>query len=284
MATRLTPADWFRLRVVDFARLDEAAGLLDDFARHAIDAVLIRQVYPADYMHEISRRVEAHEPPFYVFPPVSASGEARGYRHLYGITLVAARPDLAEYFRVAKSFRDDCRQLFGDGEDFEGRVRHIFSKLSGGRPVTLAETPDGQIYMPATVRILPEGSTIDLHCDNNLGHYPTYGHLKTLCDVNDQLSYFLTVNTPDDGGELVFYQRRWSADDDAPSRYEMHKDAAMVEGCASFSLKPEPGDLILHAGGRLYHRVSASVGPRTRHTIGGFVANAFDGDTLYYWS
>src|SRR5437588_11813572 len=117
MATKLIPADWFRLRTIDFAQLDESGQVFDDFARHAIDAVVIRQVYPVAAMREISRRIESHEPPFYVFPRISASGEARKYRHLYGITLVAAKPDLIEYFAVARSFRDDCRQLFGGLDD-----------------------------------------------------------------------------------------------------------------------------------------------------------------------
>ena len=284
MATDLAQTDWFRLRTVDIAQLDELTETLDDFARHAIDALVIRNVYTADYMQEISRRIELHDPPFYIFPRLGSSDEVRRYRHLYGITLVAANPNLTEYFSVAKSFHDHLRELFRDGDDFEERIRHIFSALSGGRPVVLPKAKDGQIYMPATIRILPEGSTIDLHCDNNLSHHPNYDHLRTLCDVNNQLSYFVTINAPDEGGELVIYRRQWSADDDALNQYDMRKDDSMVEDYEYFSVKPEPGDLILHAGGRVYHRVTQSVGPRTRHTIGGFVANALDNNTLYYFS
>lgn len=277
-------SDWFRIRSVNFAQLDVLEKCLDDFARHEIDGILIREVYPADYMREISARIERHEPPFYIFPPLGEASEARKFRHLYGITLVAADQDLEEYFNVADSFRAQCRELFHDNVDFEERISHIFKVFSGGCPITLPQTPDGRSYMPATIRILPTGSGIDLHCDNNLSHHPTYAHLKTVCDVSNQLAYFLTISAPDEGGELVVYRRHWSLEDDAPTEYVMRKNSSMVEGYDCLTLKPRPGDMILFAGGRIYHRVTESVGPRARHTIGGFLTNALDDKTLYYWS
>ncbi len=105
MATDLAQTDWFRLRTVDIAQVDELAETLDDFARHAIDALVIRNVYTADYMQEISRRIELHDPPFYIFPPFGPPEEVRKYKHLYGVTLVATDPKLIEYFNAAKSFR-----------------------------------------------------------------------------------------------------------------------------------------------------------------------------------
>lgn len=275
---------WFRLRTVDFERLGALENCLEDFARRALDGVIIRGVYPADYMREISARVERHEPPFYIFPPSAVPDEVKKFRHLYGITLVAAGQDLDQYFRVADSFRADCRELFHDGVGFEDRVRHIFEAFAGGRPVALPQTPDGRSYMPATIRILPAGSGIDLHCDNNLSHHPTYTHLKTICDVNNQLSYFLTISAPEEGGELAVYRRRWSADDDAPAEYVMRKSDSLVEGCDQLTLKPQPGDMILFAGGRIYHRVTESAGRGARRTIGGFLTDALDGRSLYYWS
>ncbi|HEX8145181.1 MAG TPA: 2OG-Fe(II) oxygenase [Pyrinomonadaceae bacterium] len=284
MMTQQTEPGWFRLRTVNFSQLDELENCLEDFARRALDGVLIREVYPADYMQEISARIERHEPPFYIFPPLGQPSEVRKFRHLYGITLVAAAQDLNQYFDVAESFRTHCRQLFSDDVDFEERISRIFETCSGGRSVALPHTVDGRIYMPATIRILPEGSGIDLHCDNTLSHHPTYAHLKTVCDVSNQLAYFLTINTPHEGGELIVYERRWAQEDDTATQYVMQKNASMVEGCDWVTLKPQPGDMILFAGGRHYHRVTESVGPRPRHTIGGFITNALEGDALYYWS
>jgi hypothetical protein len=277
-------SDWFRLRTVNFAQLGELENCHDEFARHAVDGVLIRGVYPADYMREISARIERHEPPFYIFPHFGPPSEVRKFKHLYGITLVAAGKDLTEYFKAADSFRTDCRELFRDGVDYEERVSQIFEVFSGGRRVAVPQTPDGQSYMPATIRILPAGSGIDLHCDNNLSHHPTYSHLKTVCDVNNQLAFFLTINTPDEGGELFVYRRRWSPGDDAPTEYVMSKNEAMVEDSEWVALKPQHGDMIIFAGGRNYHRVKESSGPRARHTIGGFITNSLDADVLYYWS
>ncbi|WNG29040.1 2OG-Fe(II) oxygenase [Cystobacter fuscus] len=277
-------ADWFKFRSVDFSQLDSLERCLDEFARRTLDGVLIRQVYPAEYMREISARIERHEPPFPIFPWTVPPAVARKNKHLYGITLVAADHCLPEYFNVAEGFRSHCHELFRDGADYEERMKSIFSVLSGGRPVSLPRSPDGQGYMPATIRILPTGATIELHCDNNLSHHPSYAHLKTVCDVNNQLSFFLTLNAPGAGGELVVYERRWSDNDDAPSEYVVSKDSSMVEDREWISIKPQPGDMILFAGGRIYHRVAATQGASPRYTIGGFLANGLDGKSLYYWS
>ncbi|MCP3101653.1 2OG-Fe(II) oxygenase [Myxococcus sp. K15C18031901] len=277
-------ADWFKFRSVDFTQLDALEDCLDAFTARTLDGVVIRRVYPEEYMREISARIERHEPPFHVFPRVADPLRARQGKHLYGITLVAAPRDLSEYFRVAEGFRSHCRELFLDGADYEARLKSIFEVLGGGRPVELPRNPDGQGYMPATIRILPAGAAIDLHCDNNLSHHPSYTHLKTVCDVNDQLSFFLTLNAPGSGGELVVYSRRWSDSDDVETQYVVSKDASMVEGCESLALKPGPGDLILFAGGRIYHRVAPTEGNRPRYTIGGFLARANEGRALYYWS
>lgn len=277
-------SDWFRQRTISFTRLDELENCLDDFARHAIDGVIIREVYPPDYMQEISARIERHEPPFYIFPPFGEPEAVRKFRHLYGITLVAAGQDLNRYFDVADSFRAQCRELFRDHVDFEERISRIFDVFSGGRRVALPQAADGRSYMPATIRILPEGSGIDLHCDNNLSHHPAYAHLKTVCDVNNQLAFFLTISAPDEGGELMVYRRRWSQEDDAAAEYVVSKNDSMVEDCDWVALKPQPGDMIIFAGGRIYHRVTESVGPRPRHTIGGFLTRALESEAVHYWS
>jgi hapalindole-type alkaloid chlorinase len=281
---QVSEAAWFKLRSVDFSELGTLERCLDAFARGTLDGVVIRQVYPAEYMREISARIARHEPPFYIFPRTAVSAQARRTKHLYGITLVAASRDLNEYFRVAEGFRAHCHELFRDGADYEERMKSIFSVLGGGHSVVLPCNPDGQEYMPATIRILPPGADIDLHCDNNLSHHPTYAHLKTVCDVGNQLSFFLTLNAPGGGGELVVYQRRWSDADDVGNEYVVSKDASMVEDREWIALKPQPGDLLLFAGGRIYHRVTPTEGTIPRYTLGGFLARGHEGQSLYYWS
>ena len=274
---------WFRQRRVDFSRPDEFRGCLDDLSCERLDAILVENVYGADYMTAIAARLQRHDPPFFIFPPNAAHVVPR-FRHLFGITLVAAGANMAEYFRVAAEFREHSRQLFQNEIGFEERMCELFSRASNGCSATVPRNADGQIYMPATIRILPNGSGIDLHCDNNLGHYPTYNHLRTICEVDRQLSYFLTINAPDAGGQLVFYKRHWCGEDDQPGKYEMSKNNHMVEECPSIAVNTRPGSVIIHAGGRIYHRVSETVGHHPRYTMGGFLAKSLQGDTLHYWS
>jgi hypothetical protein len=44
------------------------------------------------------------------------------------------------------------------------------------------------------------------------------------------------------------------------------------------------GDLLVFAGGELWHRVSKVEGSLTRYSLGGFMGFSHDGSRLYVWS
>jgi hypothetical protein len=49
-------------------------------------------------------------------------------------------------------------------------------------------------------------------------------------------------------------------------------------------LKPEEGDLLLFAGGNIWHRVLTVQGNKSRITIGGFIAETNMPGRYYIWS
>jgi hypothetical protein len=269
----------FEIREIPAAELARHAGCLAEIWRGALDGVVVRGLFPAEQMRAVEERLARRDPPFFVFP----AAEPRFLRdkHLYGMTLVVSDRRRDEYFDVAESFRRDCRTLFLEGADFEGLMREIFVALSGGWPAELPCDPRGRAYTPATIRILPEGSQIELHCDNNLAQHPSYDHLRSLAGIDDQLSYFVTLSAPDSGGELILYGRQWQGEEGA---HEYGQSDDLVEDRPALAVHLDPGDLVLFAGGRIYHRVSPVRGPRPRRTIGGFLASSLQDQRIYFWS
>ena len=49
-------------------------------------------------------------------------------------------------------------------------------------------------------------------------------------------------------------------------------------------IDPQKGDLILFAGGQIWHRVEQVMGSRERVTIGGFLSFNYEKDAVCYWS
>ena len=69
-------------------------------------------------------------------------------------------------------------------------------------------------------------------------------------------------------------------EDDEGNQYDLLNE----EEVQRKKLKPGPGDMIVFAGGQIWHKVEFVQGSRPRFTIGGFMSRSKDDKTLYFWS
>jgi hapalindole-type alkaloid chlorinase len=283
----------FRFLFIDAADVSRHPTLIDDMIAKHVDGVIIRNMFDSKTISRIKERLGANDVPFEkrIF-----NGFVDGPNAPYtlGRAIVSADPDLVEYFNVAHSTRTNLRTIFEPEVDFEKRMAEVFGSLANGRPVSVPSGPaDGQTYAPATFRFLPEGRDIGVHVGNSFLRLAQAKHLSTLVDVGDQLSYFITVQAPEGGGELIVYGLEW---DDVASKFpaeispnEMVYDRTgvmirLIELCDKEAYKPGNGDLLIFDGGRYYHRVSHIIGADPRCTLGGFLALSHDKKQLCYWS
>jgi hypothetical protein len=273
----------FKVVETSIAAIQHPVDLVSAVIRREIDGVIVRGLFPPARMARVDARLAEDRLEFRATPP-QRGPEAWKFRHLLGMTLVTAGSDSSRYFDVAENFHGNCRRLFDDGPDFEAALFGALAACSGGRSILTPRGPDRRSYALATIRVLPPGSGIDLHCDNNLAHHPSYEHLRTLLQVDRQLSYFVPIAVPDAGGELVLYDREWRREDDDEGRYVYEKPASAVAGCARMVVAPGAGDLLIFRGGTIYHEVTAVAGRATRRTIGGFLAPSLDGTWIGVWS
>ena len=79
--------------------------------------------------------------------------------------------------------------------------------MAGGRKVLVPEMPDRGRYKPCTVRFLaPNKDEMQAHVGNEfITGLQQYDHIKSLLSLQDQLSYFLVLQAPEAGGELVLF-------------------------------------------------------------------------------
>jgi hypothetical protein len=293
MKTHPADAPLFDFLDLDVREIRERPGAIADLRAGALDGMIIRNVYSPEQAAMVTSRLEREQHGLPVLP-FRKSAHLADPPRLYGGTLNNCAPDLRQYCADGGEFRRRCRELFRDMPDFEERVTKIFGALAAGLPVEVPAGPElGQIYAPATIRVLPAGRGITPHADNSLYDKPQSWHLSTLTEPA-LLSFFLTLSRPQTGGELVVYALEW--DDFRPGtdvathlhvksgETELIGDAAgYVRTFPSTSFKPGVGDLLVFDAGRYFHEVTPGIdGPRW--TIGGFVAPSRDNERLYYWS
>jgi hypothetical protein len=193
-------------------------------------------------------------------------------------------PDPDHYFASAERFRRDASRVFGPAFDFEARLLEALRPLVGGRAVRIAEGPAGRRYTPATIRRLPPGTAIPLHCGDFFLETGGYEHLRSVLDLVGQLSWFVPLQTPERGGELRVTDLSWH-DPDVPRIEEGFWDATAIRATREFTtVVPGVGDMVVFDGGRWFHEVAQVRGARTRWTIGGFLGFTRDRDAVLLWN
>jgi hypothetical protein len=270
-----------RLLEIDASEVGRHPDVLSRIFDAQLTGMVIRQAFPADALVEVVDRLERGDLPLQRQPSTHFKGQT------YGRVLIVGDRNLEDYFQEAARFRAACADLFRRAPDFQERVEALLTAVAGGRSVRVPAGPDGAAYAPATIRGLVDGGTIDLHCENETVEFPSMWHLSRVIHARNQLSYYVVLALPESGGELVVHNARFAEGaGEQLSRMERTGSAALdaIAPCGQVIPRTDVGDLLVFDSGRHFHRVTAVQGPRTRWTMGGFLARSRDDRTVYYWS
>ncbi|MFN3201616.1 MAG: hypothetical protein ACE366_24650 [Bradymonadia bacterium] len=191
-------------------------------------------------------------------------------------------PTVEQYGQAAHSHAATMARVFGDLEP-TAQINRLFSGMSGGRPAAPARFDAEVPWSPYTVRALGTGQQIYSHHDM---HYwlSVYERLPEDLDRTSLLSWFVTVQAPEDDGQLTVYGL-WGSDPNPPMLPTRFLDTQALEerfGKHTFDLRA--GDLLVFDSGRHVHRVTPVKGVRPRLTLGGFMTLSKDRGRSAYWS
>lgn len=241
--------------------------VINEIYQSKIDGILLKGVFSRAEMLVVKYKLENKDYQL----------ETVGYGTTLGYVLAAASGNFDKYLRIAANFRSELKRLFSTS--FEAKVEATLSKMSGERKVELTREDDERVYTPATFRFLhPNRGGIGLHRDNEFLVQPSYEYLNKVAKMVNSLSYFIIVDTPEQGGDLVLY--------DVPlEQSEVRIKDLDLKKCPKRIITPDIGDMILFRGGNILHQVTPDVqGKKTRITIGGFLAISKDDKKIFYWS
>ncbi|MFN8321309.1 MAG: 2OG-Fe(II) oxygenase [Chitinophagales bacterium] len=183
------------------------------------------------------------------------------------------------------------------GVDVQSRITDFFSSIAGGRKVDIPQgLNDEGHYTFATFRYLvPNQGLMSVHCANYFGKTfkKAYAHLNTKIIAPDQMSYFIMLQEPHEGGELSLFNFRWQ---DGQTKKDAAEDNEIIQpdGTKMYvqtdpairknKIRPRKGDMILFQGGNIWHRIERVKGTKPRITFGGFLSLSHDKNTVYFWS
>jgi len=276
------------IKAVDISVPEAAsyANAIEDLYNGTIDVLVLRGALPAEVLGPAGARLDGDGADSWTRP--NQKNPADDIRML-GMPATPTYtsptgPSPDAYFDQAAWTRENAPRIFGGGWDAVGDIERMLGRFSGGRPVVLPSRADGKVFQPFTVRRLPDGTGISLHHDY---HFPLalYDELRAASDTSTLISFFVTVQQPEAGGELTVYPI--TADEPNPPKlpngwaWDVPAVEARYPGQA-FTMGT--GDLFLFAAGRCLHRVNPVVGPKARITMGGFLSLSAARDRVLYWS
>jgi len=191
-------------------------------------------------------------------------------------------PSEEAYVNGDLAYQDSISNIFGSKWDIESCFESVMSSLADGRTALRPTFADGTRFSSCNVRLLPESQSIIPHVDY---HYnlPIYKRISGYMDTTTLVSFFMVLSKPASGGDLVLFDLT-NGSPRVPMLANGRSDMARIE--AEFSQKkygPEPGDMIIFAAGRCYHKVEKVIGPEPRVTIGGFAALDSQRKNVFYW-
>lgn len=276
---------------VSFADLVKYPNGIQDLYTRRIDGFLIKGVLNPDEVSTVlsglRQLVEADETyideGFRNYPMSFAQVD----QHSEG-----SRERMANYFTECLSFRESFSERFG--VDYESKLQAALEMILNGKKASVPAGIEGTgTFTPGNFRrLIPGPGTIKAHCGNYFhAEFPQFYHeLEQWSVIKDQLSYFFMLQTPEAGGELCLFDVEWkdaekrlSGDTVLQKHDGSHVDLDGDQVKRQF-VCPDAGDLIVFAGGTIWHRVEYIRGNRDRITLGGFMSLARDESGIHYWT
>lgn len=183
--------------------------------------------------------------------------------------------DLDGYFNKARLTLETYERMFS--ARFQALVIGTLSRLAGKYTVFPSVHGVDQVFAMAGIRILEPGKdALEAHVHQEFPlHFPSYQAITAQLDLGTELSYYIVLQKPEEGGELVLFDLRW---DQTPK--EMLNSQVFLTGTRGQQLEAydkmflslDPGDMILFAANRIWHKVAPVKRGPARITIGGFLA------------
>ncbi|MFM1875334.1 MAG: hypothetical protein RL266_1071 [Bacteroidota bacterium] len=198
---------------------------------------------------------------------------------------------IEDYLSIADEVLKDQQQRFG--LNFVDRLSRFLESSESFRKVEpIFNSAAGKPMVPFNFReLFPGNGELIVHCENLFfEEFPDFFNWLKLMDIVDnKLSYFITLQEAEDGGELCCFDLNWNTvkhRENPTHVVDVDHNEIDIDNrnVARQLIRPNEGDLLLFAGGNVWHRVEKVRGSKSRITLGGFIAETTEPGKYYIWS
>lgn len=267
----------YRIETVTLDDLADMPTCFADVQNGQLDGVVIKGLFAPDLMAQAVRVMDEH----------MDGADELTFGAMLGFPLNKCDDSRNEYLAQAEAFVPIHQEVFGF--DIRAFLTDVMRRGSGGRVVDVPVEGD-RPYTPTTFRIMRPGwGGLKAHTGNEFTQLEAESRgmvwLKPRARMMGCLSWFAVAQPAEVGGELRLADLLW---DDTPDELkgfdQNNRDDSFFDELGQDVVALDAGDLIVFAGGRIWHKVSDVGGGRDRVTFGGFAALSQDDERFWYWS
>ncbi len=256
----------------DTESFSEHSNACEQICKGNLGGLLIKQVFSKEEIQNARIKIKAKQ---------NKTNTTR-YWETIGISLTDVEGDLERYFKESFIFNLELKDIFA--HNFETKLFSIFNNISGSQKLELAKTNDENKFIPGQIRVLyPKKGGYKAHNEHELfKYYKLYEHLKPIVNEFEILSYFLVIDKPKIGGELILYDFLQEQTTSGMRNF-FYTDQldAYLDNFRKQYINPDIGDMVIFNGGRIWHKVADFDGDKNRITVGGFLLSSQDNQKIY---
>ena len=269
------PSSFFRLLDFHYSSIEHHSGVINGLWNNQVDGIVVREL--------ISPSLASHFVELLSDPSFDLPRTVYYWGQVFGRVLTSQLDDLDKYFNSASLYEANLPQIWGhNATSWPSFFSEFLYRLSG-KIATVPQYSNCLSFISSTVRIISNGKQLTTHCGNQFAECsPKLDSLSKITLLDDQVSYFVLLQEPSQGGELTVFDALWS------NRLSYTTQGLSliqsIESRDSVQLDLKVGDLLIFQGGQIYHRVECIQGVTPRITLGGFITPSHDFQNLYFWS
>lgn len=278
---------FFNFIEVPYSEIAQNGHLVRQIKKGELDGFIMKNVFSEEevaqmkaFLHQLPQDDFMPTPSGKIFPMPFATITDTGER-------------LESYYQKLGRF-DGYKAAHKEVENLSTKLDAFFCAVAADYKVMIPENKiKSKEVAPGTFRMFYPGmGGLHVHCGNLFQAQSMfyYSLISNDIDMDDQLSYFVVLQQSEVGGELTIYDMLWEnvKRKESPEINDSVIDDAgntiYLENVKSFSVKPQPGDILVFSGGPIWHRVEDIKGENPRITFGGFLNFSKNDQELYYWS
>lgn len=258
---------------IDVLDLDKnTTNYLDDIILSKLDGLIIRNVLDVNTISMINDNIKSTNQHIYI----------KQFGNVLGDVLHNAK-DHVTYFKHSNEFNDMLNSIFG--QNFISWYESFLIQLNPSKKTELAKI-DNIKMLSANIKIMDKAyKSLEPHTELSLyNEVPMLDIVKKNFDTEEILSFFLQLNTPKLGGELILYNFRYSQNylNSLPIHHKLINMYLRV--IKSKKIHIQSGDAILFNAGRIWHSINKIKSDDSRITLQNFISMSKTKDKYLNWT